>query len=195
MEYEIKFKLDKKKDITHRLRQLGAQDLGRKKETDIYLTLNNQAVRIRRIGKEGLITIKKFMPTKKRVKVRQEIQTKVEDTRALIEIFKLCGFREFRKIEKSRHTFKLDQGLVLIDRLPFMGYFVEIEAASFKRMKNIAKIIGLDYNKGIISSYLNLFFSYIIKNVKKFKNSKTDVLPLFAREEAFSKKNRRELNG
>lgn len=191
MEYEIKFKINRKKDIVDKLKQLKAKDLGKKKEIDAFFSLGRQAVRIRKTGKEGLITLKRLVPTKQRAKVRKETQTKVEDAGQLIEIFKMLGFRQVKKIEKIRHTFKVNQGLILIDKLPFMGYFLEIEASSFEKVKRVAKIVGLDYNRGITSSYLNLFFKFIIKNTKKFKDAKTEIIPLFIKEKEFKKTKRR----
>jgi len=192
MEYEIKFKIKSKAGILKKLKQLErkriAKDLGREKETDIYMRLNEKVVRIRRIGTKGLITTKEIVPTRERAKVRKETQTEVADVDALIDIFKGIGFKEFRRIEKIRHTFKLSQGFILVDRLPFMGYYVEIEADSFKKLTGLAKRLGFDYNTGSANSYLNMFVGYIIKNAVKFKSSKTDIMPLFAREKEFKNK-------
>lgn len=191
MEYEIKFKIDKKAPLIKRLKSLGAEDLGRKKEIDIYMRLNEKTVRIRKTGKKGLLTTKEFIPTDKRAKIREETQTAVDDVEALIKIFKGIGFKEVKRIEKIRHTFKFDNGLVLVDQLPFMGYYIELETNSFKKMKDLARKIGLDYNEGTINSYLNMFFRYFIKNAKQFKDSKVDILPLFEKEREFNKEKRR----
>ncbi len=188
MEYEAKFKIKNKKPIIEKLMNLRAVDLGCNTETDLHLQLNNKAVRIRKTGKEGLITIKRLVPTAERAKVREEIQTKVADVDELIRIFKDIGFKEVKRIQKIRHTFKLKRGLVLVDKLPFMGYYIEIETDSFKKLKQISQILDLDYSKAITNSYLNMFVNYIIKNAKKFQNMKTNILPLFENEGIFNKK-------
>jgi len=199
MEYEIKFKIKGKAGILKKLKRLEreriAKDIGREKETDIYMRLNERVVRIRKTGREGLITTKEIVCTRERAKVRKETQTKVSDVDALIDIFRGIGFKEFRRIEKIRHTFKLGQGFVLVDRLPFMGYYIELEAGSFKKMAGLAKTLGFDHRAGSANSYLNMFVGYIIKNAVKFKGSQTNILPLFAKEREFKNKQRRYSSG
>ncbi|MFH1593377.1 MAG: class IV adenylate cyclase [Candidatus Omnitrophota bacterium] len=199
LEYEIKFKIQNKEGILAKLKKLEeekvAKDLGKEKETDIYMRFNDKVVRIRKTGRGGLITTKEIIPTKERAKVRKETQTEVADAGALIDIFKGIGFKELKRIEKIRHTFRFNQGSVLVDRLPFMGYYVEIEAGSFKKMTGLAKKLGFDHNAGLTNSYLNMFVGYIIKNAGKFKDSKTDILPLFAKEREFKNKQRRYHGG
>ncbi|MCK4859893.1 MAG: class IV adenylate cyclase [Candidatus Omnitrophica bacterium] len=185
MEYEVKFKLENKKEILDKLKRLNAQDLGKNKEIDIYLNLGEKVVRIRKIGKQGLITVKRIIRKKIRAKVRKETETRVENVDTLIEIFKGLGFSELKRKEKIRHTFRLDNILVLIDKLPFIGYFIELEGASEAVLKKASKKLDLDYNKASGVSYENIFFSYCIKNIKKFKGSRIKILPLFKNEREF----------
>ncbi|MCX5751844.1 MAG: class IV adenylate cyclase [Candidatus Saganbacteria bacterium] len=185
MEYEIKFKIEDKKGILRGLKALNAEDLGEETQTDIYLDLNGNGVRVRKVGKKGLITIKRIVEREIRAKVREEIETEVADVDSLIEIFKELGFIEAKRKEKIRHTFKLGNVFVLIDRLPFMGYFIELEATSETGLKRTSKKLAFDYTQGIGNSYDNLFFAYYIKNAKLFQDTKVKIVPVFKNEREF----------
>ena len=119
--------------------------------------------------------------------MRQEIQTEVSNIDNLIEMFRLLGFPEKKRREKIRHTFKMGDVFVLVDRLPFLGYFVEIEARSGAALKRAARKLGFDPAKGSCDSYDNIFLNYYIVNAGKFKDSRIMILPTFASESGFKK--------
>lgn len=185
MEYELKFKIKDKKEIFPKLVSLGAKDLGKRKELDIYIGSADKGLRLRKYGRKGLLTYKRLVNTKIRAKVREEIQTEVSDIDKLIEMFRIIGFPELKRKEKIRHTFRLGSTLVMVDRLPFMGYFVEIEAASGIELKKTARRLGFDPAKGSRDSYDNIFLNYYIVNAAKFKDSKTMILLTFKSEKRF----------
>ena len=185
MEYELKFKIKDKREILSKLKKLGAQDLGKRKETDIYIGTADKGVRLRKWGADGLITYKRIIATNIRAKVREELEAKVENIDDAIEIFRLLGFPEVKRKEKIRHTFKLERAFIMIDRLPFMGYFVEIEAASGAALHKAVEKLGLSAAQGSCDSYDNMFLNYYIMNAVKFKDSKSMILPTFESEKKF----------
>lgn len=188
MEYELKFKIKRKNDILPKLVRFGAKDLGKRKETDISIGAKGQGLRIRKFGRGGLVTHKNMVSRNVRAKVRQEIQTEVSNIDNMIEMFRIVGFPEKKRREKIRHTFRMGDVLVLIDRLPFLGYFVEIEACSNTALKKAVKKLGFDPAKGSCESYDNIFLNYYIINARKFKDSKVTILPTFASESGFRRR-------
>lgn len=185
MECEVKYKIADKKKILLKLKQLRAKDFGTKKETDIYLNLAGCGVRVRKLDRGGFVTIKRRIASKGQAKIREEIETAVEKVDNLIEIFKEAGFSEVKRKEKIRHSFKLGKTWVLVDQLPFMGYFVELEAASEAELKRTSRKLGFDYQQASGDSYDNLFFKFYLKNAKKYENSKVKIIPLFKNEREF----------
>lgn len=185
MEYELKFKIKDRKAIFSRLASLGAEDLGRRKELDIYIGSADKSLRLRKYGRKGLLTYKRLVETKTRAKVREETETEVSDIDNLIEMFRIMGFPERKRKEKIRHTFKLGNVFVMVDRLPFMGYFVEIEATSGGALKKAALRLGFDPAKGSCDSYDNIFLNYYIVNAGKFRDSRSAILPTFESEKKF----------
>jgi predicted adenylyl cyclase CyaB len=185
MEYELKFKIKGKKEIFSKLASLGAKNLGKRKEIDVYIGSADQGLRLRKYGRKGLLTYKRLVDTKIRAKVREETQTEVSNIDNLIEMFRIMGFPERKRKEKIRHTFKLGSVFVMVDKLPFMGYFVEIEAVSGTALKRIARRLGFDPAKGSCDSYDNIFLNYYITNAVKFKDSTVTILPTFESERKF----------
>ena len=187
MEYEVKFKIEKCGPVAAKLKRLGAEDLGRRKEIDIYMQSGEKAVRLRKLGSKGILTLKSLVCKKIRAKVRKETEVNFDNADTLIEIFKRLGFSEIKRKEKIRHTFRLGKALVLLDRLPFMGYFIELEAASESVLKSVSKKLGFDYNKASGASYEDLFLAYYIKHARRFNNTKVKILPTFESEREFTK--------
>ena len=186
MEYEVKFKLDEIKSVLSKLKELKAKDLGEETQVDVYFGLGNKAVRLRQTGKTGcLATLKRLVLGETRAKIREEIETEVGDMKSLTTILEEFDFREVKRKEKIRHTFQLDKMFVLIDRLPFMGYYVELEATSEAALKKMTKKLGFDYNQAIGDSYDDLFFKYYIKNAKRFQTTQTKIIPIFKNEEEY----------
>lgn len=167
-----------------KLARLGAKYLGKKRETDIYIGSAEKGLRLRRYNtkRDGLLTYKRIIDKNVRAKVREEIQTEVSNIDNLIEIFRIMGFTERKRKEKIRHTFKLGDASVMLDKLPFMGCFVEIEASSIKALKAAARKLGFDPAAGSCDSYDNLFLDHYIANAEKFQNSRSPILPTFESE-------------
>lgn len=185
MEYELKFKIKDAKAVLARLDRLGARDLGRRRELDIYIGPAERGLRLRKYGRRGLVTYKQLIPTREQAKVRREVQTEVADIEALIEIFRMLGFPERRRKEKIRRTFRLGRALVLIDRLPFLDQFVEIEAASVAVLHRTARKLGFDPAKGLCDSYDTLFLKYYAANVARFRDPQVPVQLTFRCEKDF----------
>ena len=185
MEYELKFKVSGKKGILGKLAQLGAKDLGQRKETDIFIGQAGRGLRLRKFGRDGVVTYKWIVAKKIRAKVRGELETRVSDIDHLLEMFRILGFSETKRREKIRRTFQLGKTLVLIDKIPFMGYFVEVESPSYAALKKAVRQLGLDMKKASSDSYDNIFLDFYIVNADKFKHARSTILPTFESEKRF----------
>lgn len=187
MEYEIKFKIKNTKTVLANLKKLKAKDLGKAQEADVYLVQGEKRVRIRKFGKRGLVTLKIDVAKKVKAKVKQEIQSEVEDAESIIRIFEILGFKEEWGKEKIRHTFKLGDSLVLLDRLPFLGYFIEIESSSALNLKRIAEKLKLNYKEASCESYNGMFSDYCARNNQMFDKLGISVMFTFNSEKRIKK--------
>ena len=160
-EIEAKFKVADFRAVRRQLARLGAVYLGTDLQTDAYydtpdrsLLGEDKGIRIRRTrrlrnpsaaGGEApkrdtrpLLTYKGPAAAHKQVKIRREIQTRVDSHQALGDILTALGLEPTLTIQKKRASYRLGSCLVELDELPVIGRFVEIEASSHRQIEAIS---------------------------------------------------------
>jgi adenylate cyclase, class 2 len=133
IEIEKKYRLTKKQceEVLWRLPKIGAKRKGEEFEVNtLYagekLDMGRAVLRLRRIGKRGILTYKERFPTRSTIKHQREDETLVEDPDAMELILTALGFTAALVYEKRRETWTLGKTEIVIDELPF-GLFMEIE--------------------------------------------------------------------
>jgi adenylate cyclase class 2 len=133
IEIEKKYRLGKKQreEVLRRLPQIGAKRKGEEFEVNtLYaggaLDVGRSVLRLRRIGKRGILTYKERFPTRSDIKHQREDETRVDDPDAMELILPALGFTPALVYEKRRETWTLGKTEIVIDELPF-GLFMEIE--------------------------------------------------------------------
>lgn len=171
-ETETKFKVESEEIFKKNLRKIGARFVSKEFEQDTYYSgaaghCSCNAIRLRSAGKKGVFTIKK--PTRgkrsRTYKVREELEVGVTDVKAFTEILRQLGFRPLFRKEKIRETYKWKSAKLSIDTLPFIGIYAEIEAPK-KRIKEAARLLGLDMERAMPSTYMQLFNHYRVLRKK-----------------------------
>lgn len=134
-EVEVKIRLKKPDAVLRRLRAEGFRLLKREWERDIVLDQEHlqlraagQLLRLRKHGKNWLLTFKNRQDKDTRYKSREEIETEVENGQKLELIFERLGFHIAWSYEKKRRTFHrgTEKGHVILDQTP-IGYYLELE--------------------------------------------------------------------
>jgi adenylate cyclase class 2 len=159
-EIEVKFALPHLADLRTRLLRLGAHQLSpRTLEVNLRfddpagkLAEAGQVLRLRR-DRAAHLTYKAPGPVPEE---RLEIDLEIDSLEAGQRLLEALGYRLVAAYEKYREVFRLEQGLVMLDDLPF-GHFVEIEAGSISRLKRLAAALDLAWERRITVSYLDLF--------------------------------------
>ncbi len=170
-EREVKFFIDDPQRISAQLKHVGA--LIEKKRVHEYnlrfdtpnqtLKFNHQVLRLRKDS--GIrLTFKGASDSTAEVADREELEVTVGDFATTRSILERLGFQAFMVYEKYRTTFAHKGCEIVLDQLPF-GHFIEIEGASSAEIKETACDLGLDWEKRITASYLELFL-----NLKRNKN-------------------------
>jgi len=133
IEIEKKYRLSKKQrsEVLQRLPKIGAKRKGVEfEENTLYagndLDLGRAVLRLRRIGKRGILTYKERFPSRSDIKQQREDETEVADPEAMELILDALGFTPALVYEKRRETWTLGKAEIVIDELPF-GLFMEIE--------------------------------------------------------------------
>jgi adenylate cyclase class 2 len=157
VEIEKKYRLSRKQrdEVRQRLPKIGAKRKSEEFEVNtLYagndLEVGRAVLRLRRIGKRGILTYKERFPTRSDIKHQREDETRVDNPEAMELILDALGFRAALVYEKHRETWTLKETArlkkpgtvrksetsgntnavgtteIVIDELPF-GLFMEIE--------------------------------------------------------------------
>ena len=159
-EREIKIAVDGLEAVRQRLTELGADcfaEASRERNSifdrDGEIYPKGKALRLRVDGRGVLLTFKGRARYEDGVKVRQEIETRVEDAEGMRGVLEALGYRRTTGYEKVREEWRLDSAVIALDHTP-IGDFVEVEAAD---PAAVAERLGLDLRKAKTASYLRLY--------------------------------------
>ncbi|MCE2515163.1 MAG: class IV adenylate cyclase [Acidobacteria bacterium] len=89
------------------------------------------------------------------MKVREEIETGVDDGALLLQVLERAGFRVWFRYQKHREEFTCDGAVVAIDETP-CGVFVEIEGAE-GGVAQVARALGRTPGDYVVDSYRTLY--------------------------------------
>ncbi|MDD5438878.1 MAG: class IV adenylate cyclase [Candidatus Omnitrophica bacterium] len=166
-EIETKFKVDSPDKVRRLLARHDARLVSCVRESDRYYASGASrflgvVIRLRVIdGGSGLFTIK--LPpdgrTEKSFKIRDEYEIPVDDAGAFGDILAGAGCVQWFRKEKERETYSLKNAKVLLDRLPHLGWYLEIEGTK-AAIKTTAKKLGFTMKNAIVKTYLDLFNEY-----------------------------------
>jgi predicted adenylyl cyclase CyaB len=111
IEIEKKYRLSKKQreEVLQRLPKIGAKRKGEEFEVNtLYagdtLELGHSVLRLRRVGKQAVLTYKERFPTSSTIKHQREDETRVDDPQAMELILEALGFTPALVYEKRRET-------------------------------------------------------------------------------------------
>ena len=166
LEIEVKFLLPNLSLIRNRLLQLGAT-LVRPRTYERNIRYDNAWDGLMRQGKllrlrqdtDAIITYKgdPGEDISSEVRVREELEMTVEDFDMAASILERVGFEPRQVYEKYRETYEIEAVEVVPDEMPF-GDFVELEGEEIS-IRTVAQQLRLDWDRRILTNYLNLFAS------------------------------------
>ena len=162
LEREIKLRFESPEAARAAVAAAGATPLRpRRLQSDVLfdteqraLSARGQVLRVRIEDGHSYVTFKSPAehPT---LKLREEIETGVEDGQRLVTILLRTGFRIWFRYEKYREEFALDEVIVAIDETP-VGTFIEIEGSD-RGIVAAVDALGRGPADFIIDSYRTLF--------------------------------------
>lgn len=164
LEIEVKFYAPNPAEIKAAILKLGAKSLGRAFENNLRfenetrrLANSGAMLRLRQTQGRNIITVKQRTAHADAAtcKVFKEYETEVGDFETALAIFEILGYTPYQVYEKYRETLILDNVKFCIDEAPY-GNFIEIEAGA-AQIEHYAGILGLNWDKRITLSYLEIF--------------------------------------
>ena len=162
-EKEVKFYLHDLEAMADRLEATGA-DLVRPRMLERNLRLDtadgslSAEQRVLRLRQDDRVrvTYKDNTHTEDGVLVRTEIEFTADDLEIALKLFEALGYQVVVLYEKYRRVFRLGDVEVVLDEMPF-GDFMEIEAPNTTLIEGVAQMLGLNWERRGIASYLGLF--------------------------------------
>jgi predicted adenylyl cyclase CyaB len=175
-EIEIKFKIKKPNLIRKGLHDFKAKFVGRAFERTIRFDTENENLKKQgkflriRTGFKNVLTFKKKINNSvKDFREREEIEIEISNPTEMEKILENLGFTKKWIMEKYREKWILGNVEVVIDKLPKMGYFVEIEGSK-RAIQKTAKILGLNLKNRITATYWDLWKGYCKRKGIKEEN-------------------------
>ena len=173
MEVEIKIPLSDSevKRVKEILDSIG-QFIEKKVEKDTYFNhpcrdfmKTDEALRVRK-ARDSIRLTYKGPKIDQETKTREEIDLEVshEDIELLL---KKLGFKVAGYVEKVREIYSVDEAIICVDDVSGLGKFIEVEIYSDNlenaksRIFEILTRLGLDRNKSIRKSYLEMVFEKV----------------------------------
>jgi len=164
-EIEVKFSLANPGRLRQRVIDAGAKLLQarvfeqnlRFDTPEMRLRERAQVLRLR-ADQAAHLTFKGPGQVREGVLERQEIEFEVSDFGAARRLLEALGYRVYTSYEKYRETYRMGGVLIVLDELPF-GSFAELEGPSAEEIHAAADALGLDWNKRLNTSYMDLFYA------------------------------------
>jgi adenylate cyclase class 2 len=162
LEREIKLRFESPQAARAAVAATGATPLRpRRLQSDVLfdtdqrvLSARSQVLRVRIEAGHSYVTFKSPAehPT---LKLREELETGVDDGERLVTIFLRSGFRIWFRYQKYREEFALDDVIMAVDETP-VGTFVEIEGSD-RGIVAAVDALGRGPADYIVESYRALF--------------------------------------
>ncbi len=148
MEREVKLRVKDREMLLKMLRELGAQPVSRKTQHDHYLDMNDDllrsrgdSLRVREEEDDCYITFK-GKQLNDELKLREELETRVENCKVMLEIMNRLGFVEKITVKKVRESYKLKGAIIEVDLVDGLGDFIEIELRGEMRVEDVRALAG-----------------------------------------------------
>jgi predicted adenylyl cyclase CyaB len=162
-EIEIKFLVRDSKAITEKLRKLGFRiAVGRHREKNYLfddssgnLQKQGKLLRLRKTPSVQTITYKGPISASSKLKHREEIEARIDDTAVFLRIFKEIGFTLTTEYSKYRTVFEKDPFLVSLDETE-AGNYLEVEGPSDEEITRLAGKLGYSEADFIRQTYAEL---------------------------------------
>ncbi len=166
LEHEIKVPVSSLDAVRARLRESGAtlrhdatlEDNWVLDDRERSVAAGGCLLRVRRWGDASYLTYKGPARFSAGVKTREELETTIGDTGAVLQTLAALGFTPVRRYQKRRELWLLGGIAVTLDLTP-MGCFVELEGPP-GAIPGVAAAVGLDPGAAVPGSYLALWEAY-----------------------------------
>ena len=147
-EYEIRFLDIDKENLINKLENLNATFIGnwlqKRYIYDFNPVLSNKWIRLRTNGEVSTLTIKEI--TNNKIDGTKELEIVVSDFEETNKILNELGYHARSIQMNKRIRYILDEVEIDIDFWPMIPTYVEFEADSIEKIKNLCKKLDINYD-------------------------------------------------
>ena len=175
VEIEAKMSVPDLEAVRAKLRELGAEPVGKTLETNTFfdtedrsLLAADEGLRLRRnrrtegdAGTDEHIITYKGPRQHGQLKARDEVELSVANSPDAVELLERIGFVRMLAFEKRRESWRLGGCKVELDELPYLGCFVEIEGPADEPVLAVREQLGLSDRPIVKSAYVALLMGYL----------------------------------
>ena len=172
LEIEIKFVLDDPAAMRQRLLDAAAEPAGMVLEHNTYfdtpdrqLRREDRVLRIRISespdGHRRIILTSKGPRRAGELKIRPEAEAVLENFDEGVAVLASLGFEPTLHFQKRRETFRLAPAEVVIDELPELGFYLEIEAPDESGVRQVRSALGLAETPAVAHTYTALIARHL----------------------------------
>ena len=161
-EIEAKLKVDNHDAVRAALVAAGATRVSKVREVNTYYACSDPDVGLRtRLETDeagnarGRVTFKGPRKASK-YKSREEIEFDAGDTDAAGRLLERLGHCVALRFEKDRETFTLGDCEIVLDTLPHLGHFVEVEGPSEQSVSDVLAQLGLAERETLQQGYASM---------------------------------------
>lgn len=175
LEIEVKFFLSDEKEIRRKISALGGNIEAKVFETNVRYDDHAHSLHARqmllRLRKDKQIRLTVKMPPAQQnndFKILRELEVTLDDFDTMDQILATLGYHRTQIYEKWRETVMIDRTTICLDTMPF-GKFLEIEGSK-EKIRSTANALSLDWDKRILSNYIEIFEYLKQKEAIKFND-------------------------
>ena len=173
VEIEAKMAVPELGPVRDRLRQRGAEPIGRFCEVNSFfdtqghaLLVDGKGLRLRLnrnvdTGAQTNVITYKGPLQQGSLKAREEVELTVDNTGDAVELLKRLGFHLTLSFEKRRESWRLGACRVELDEVPHLGQFVEIEGPDEATVLRERESLGLSNRSIVKASYIGLLMDHL----------------------------------
>ena len=104
-------------------------------------------IRVRNEGHRTTVTFKQFDALS--IDGAREIETSVDDYKAMVALLQAAGLRVTSEQESKRETWQLDNCEVVLDEWPWLKPYIEIEGPDETSLRTVAVQLGFDWHDAV----------------------------------------------
>lgn len=172
-EIEAKMKVESFDALRDRLKGLDARRIDKVLETNTFfdtpegsLAREGKGLRVRhsrdlKSGKSRYVVTFKGPQQAGELKNREEIEFEASDGQTAAELLGAIGFQTILSFQKRRETWELEDCEVVLDELPILGSFVEIEGPDDGAVMGLRQKLGLADRQLIRTGYATMLAEHL----------------------------------